>query len=276
MRKVCCLICLCLLLLSVSVPANAEGSAATEDSVTIPQEVLACLDADSVDTIFCVYLFGDQFARCTYEGFPRYGDIDSVLANTGPELQRCYFVKDKAGETTVYTYDGESLSRRLMGLGSWFGFHGEKAENIIQTIDAGIVVENIYYLWYYNWTAIYYKTNLGDYVYISGGYLMGLEPFLTLQEELYWLALKYENWRDMDNQPYQVKLSQLDIDWSAYDLDALDFDPQAPLQVEHNYKPGKFIAIGSFVLLIALIVGRFLIRGHWKYQEKKERMASRI
>ena len=264
MKKVCCLICFMLLLLSMTLPVGAKENAKIEDSLTIPEDVLACLDADTIDTVFCVYLFGDEFARCTYEGFVRYGDIDSILANTGPELQRCYFVKDKDGETTVYTYDGKSLSPKYMGLGSWFNFHGEKAESIIQTIDAGIVVENIYYLWYYNWTAIYYKTNLGDYVYVSGGYLMGREPFVALQEELYELSYKYRNWRDMDNRPYHVKLSQLGADLSPYDITSPDFDPQAPLHVEHNYKPGKFIAIGSVALLMALVVCRILIRGRRK------------
>ncbi len=270
MKKVCCLVCLILLLLAMALPVGAEEY--FEDSVTIPEEVLACLDMESVDTVFCVYVFGSQFVRCTYSGFVYYGDIDRMLANVAePELQRYYFVKDKAGETEVYAYDGMGLSKGYIGHGSWFERHGEKAASIIRKIDADIVVENIYYLWYHNWTAIYYKTNLGDYIYVSGGYLMAREPFLALQEELYELSVKYKDWRNLINEPYQVKLSEAQADLSPYDMDAPDFDPHAPLNVHRNYKPGKLITIGSLVLLVALVVGRFLIRGHRKYRAQKDK-----
>lgn len=279
-KKVCSLTCLILVLLSAVLPVGAEETANTEDSVTVPENVLACLNAQTIDTIFCVYNFGSQFVSCSYDGFVLYGDIDGMLANvTEPELQRYYFVKDKSGETTVYTYDGTSLSEeRYIGGSGWFDIHSEQAASIIQKIHAGVVVENIYYLWYPTWIAVYYRTNLGDYVYVMSGqkeYLMGLKPFLLMQEELYELGIKYKDWRDMDNQPYQIKLGEVRADLSPYDITSPDFDPHAPLEIK-KHAPGRLIAIGSFVLLLTLIVCRYWIRGHKKYREKKEKMAYRI
>lgn len=275
MKKVYCLICLILMFLSLVLPVGAEETAHAEDSVTISGEILSCLDMETVDTVFCVYDMNDRYA-----GFVTYGDIDSVLANTAePQLRIYYFVKNKQGETASYTYDGTRLSKTQYhsGWGSgWYGVHGEKAESVIKRIADDIVVENVYYLWYDSWSAVYYKTNLGDYVYVRAGkeYLMGLDQFLALQSELHDQWIKFKDWRDMDNMPAQIKISELRVDLSPYDITSPDFDPHAPFKT--NFKPGKFIAIGSLVLLIALIVGRFLIRGHRKYREKKERMAFRI
>lgn len=268
------LICLIFVLLSMALPVAAEES--HEDSNTIPEEVLACLDEENIDTIFCVYVFGSKSVRCSYKGFPRYGDIERVLANVGePELQRYYYVKDEAGETAIYTYDSEGLSEEYRNFG-WFSFHGEQAASIIQTIDAGIVVENIYYLQYPDWYAVYYKTNLGDYVYALDRYLMALEPFLALQEELYVISSKYWDYRDWTNEAYQVELSEVHADLSPYVINSPDFDPHAPLRVNQNFYPGKMITISTLALLVVLIVGRFLIRGHRKYRATKDKMAYRI
>lgn len=275
MKRVCSLICLLFLMLAMVLPVNAEETAKSEDSVTIPEDVLACLDIETVDTVFRVYDITDGYA-----GFVTYGDIDGVLANTTePQLRIYYFVKNKQGETASYTYDGTRLSKTQYhsGWGSgWYNVHSERAIAVIKQITEDIVVENIYYLWYENWSAVYYKTNLGDYVYVRAGkeYLMGLDQFLALQSELHDQWIKFKDWRDMDNMPAQIKISELRVDLSPYDITSPDFDPYAPLKT--NFKPGKFIAIGSFVLFIALVVGRFLIRGHGKYREKKERMSSRI
>lgn len=250
-----------------------------EDSVTIPEEILACLDGEDIDTIFCVYQFQTgQFLSYSYEDFAFHGDVDSILANsTEPKLRRYYYVTDKAGETAVYTYDGESLNQRSSQSDAWYRMYTEQAENTIRTIDAGIVVENFYYLSYPDWTAIYYKTNLGDYVYVlckSGEYLMARKPFLALQEELYELSVKYRDWRDMDNAPRQVKFTEIKADLSPYAVNSPDFDPHAPFKT--NLKPGKFIAISSFLLLIGLVVCRFVIRGHWKNRQTKRKVVHRF
>ena len=271
MKKVCSLICLVLVLLSIALPASAQEKAKTEDSVTISEDVLACLDMQNIDTVFCVYDFEDQFLRCYYEIFDTYGDIDGVLANfAGAVIQRYYFVKDKSGETHVYTYDGTSLSEGHNWGSGWFNTHSEEAESIIQQIDSGIVVEHIYYLVFYSWCAVCYKTNLGDYVYVSTGkeeYLMGKEPFMALQGELKDMAIKFQDWRNLSNEPYHIKLSELRVDLSPYDISSPDFDPHAPLRTD--FIPGKLIGIGFVVLLAALIVCRVLVRNRRKTRNEE-------
>lgn len=281
MKRVCSLICLLFLMLAMVLPVNAEETAKSEDSVTIPEDILACLDMETVDTVFRVYAFTDSFL-----GFATYDDIDGVLANAAEsQLQIYYFVQDKQREAASYTYDGAKLiqtGNQFGWMSDWFAIHNEQTETILEKVSADIAVENVYYLrysgWSDSWSAVYYKTNLGDYVYIRSeqkDYLMRVDQFVVMQNvmldryELIWDRLA-----GMLGPGIVVTPESAPVDLSPYDITSPDFDPHAPLKT--NFKPGKFIAIGSFVLFIALVVGRFLIRGHGKYREKKERMASRI
>ena len=274
MKKLCSVICLILVLMSMVLPVRAAETETVEDSVTIPEDVLACLDAENIESVFCVYVFQTgQFLSYRYEDFVRYGDVDSVLVNSAePKMRRYYFVKNKDGETGVYFYDGENWKQRSTESDDWYRAQVEQGKNAIQAIHAGIIVENLYYLVYPGWAAIYYKTNFGDYVYVlseSGEYLMAREPFLALQEELYELSVKFRDWRDMDNGPYQVKFEQIKADLSPYRITSPDFDPYAPLQTSNS--PGKWIAISAAVLLLVLMIGRLLIRSHEKYRITKHK-----
>ena len=274
MKKICSLICLVMVLLSMALPVAAEEC--HEDSVTISEDILACLDEETVDTVFRVYRFDDG-----YDSFVKYTDMDQVLANVKePELRCFYSVKNKKGEITLYTYD----RNRLVDTGyRWgaelFDLHGKKANDLIRMVDADIVVEQIYYMWHNaDMFAIYYETDLGDYVYVwmdEKEYLMALEPFLLLQEELDELLRKrsfaYNNWVGCPDEPWTRGLQ---VDLTPYDITSPDFNPHASLKT--NFKPGKFIAIGLPVLLVALIVGRFLIRGKWKYWVSKDNVIRRI
>ncbi len=282
MKKSASILCLIFMLWSMLLPVSAQETAKTEDSVTISDEILSCLDMETVDTIFRVYVFSHF-----YSDFVKYGDLDGVLANTSAsQFGTCYFVKTKGGETNSYTYDGIGLieSNRYSGRAAlWFDIHSEQAEEIIKKVSSDIVVENVFYLWFSgmddSWFAVYYKTNLGDYVYIPSeqkAYLMGLDQFIAMQNVIYdryaYMAIRKGPWtlgRDIVVTPESAP-----VDLSPYDITSPDFNPHAPLKT--NFKPGKFIAIGSFVLLLTLIVCRYLIRGHRKYREKKERMIYRF
>lgn len=274
-EKIGGLICLILMLLPMALPVSAEESAKAEDSVTIPEDILSCLDESEVDTVFRVYIINDSYSR-----FVTYGDIDGVLANT-PESQLgiYYFVKTKQGETNSYTYDGTDLVKTDYSpdWGSeWFAFHSEKTETIIKKVASDIVVKNVYYL-RSDGSCVYYKTNMGDYVYVlmdHKEYLMALEPFLSLQEELRDLLRKYSFRGAMIGCSPEPFTRGLQVDLSPYDITSPNFDPHAPLKT--TFKPGKFIAIGSFLLLIALVVGRFLIRGHRKNRATKHKLANQI
>lgn len=274
-KKVCGLICLSLMFLVMALPAGAEENANTEDSVTISEDILSCLDESEVDTVFRVYIINDSYNR-----FVTYGDIDGVLANT-PEsqLRIYYFVKTKQGETNSYTYDGTDLVK-IDYSPDWgrelFAFHSEKTETIIKKVASDIVVENVYYL-QYDGSCVYYKTNLGDYVYVfmdQKEYLMALEPFLLLQEELRDLLRKYSFRGQVVGCSPEPFTRGLQVDLSPYDITSPDFDPHAPLKT--TFKPGKFIAIGSLLLLIALVVCRYLIPGHRKNRATKDKLANQI
>ena len=274
MKKICSLVFLIFILLSMMLPVKAAEIETVEDSVTIPEEVLACLGAENIESVFCVYAFQTgQFLSYRYEDFVQYGDVDSVLANaTEPKLIRYYFVKDKDGETGLYFFDGENWKQRPSESDDWYRTQVEQGKNAIQEIHAGIIVDNLYYLVYPGWAAIYYKTNFGDYVYVlseSGEYLMAGEPFLALQEELYELSMKFRDWRNMDNGPYQVKFGQIKADLSPYRITSPDFDPHAPLRTSNS--PGKWITISAAVLLLVLLIGRLLTRSHEKYRVTKHK-----
>lgn len=276
MKKVCSLVCLVLLLLAMVMPVSAEEYC--EDSVTIPEEVLACLDEETVDDVFCVYRYRDD-----YTSFAQYGNMDSVLKNVAePELQRYYFVIHSQNETACYTYDGSCLIETGYTWGAeWFSLHGEKVERVIQKVAADIVVENTYYLWWSGLTAVYYETNFGDFVYVfteQKEYLMALDPFLSMQEELHDMRMKlYIAFAipTVGREPITVmRLLTAYADLSPYDITSPDFDPYALFKL--NLKPGKFIAIGLLVLLAVLLVGRYLIRGHRKYRAQKDKQRYRF
>lgn len=269
MKKVCSLICLSVLFLSMVLPACAEETINTEDSVTISEDVLSQLNASEEDTVLRIYDFGHN-----YDGFAAYDDIDEVITNpTASGLHSYYLVKDKQGEISAYTHDGGHLSETPYWGAGWFRVHGNRAQSVIKVISADIVVKHIYYLEYTMYSAVYYKTNLGDYVYVIAdeSYLMALDPFLALHNELRDQVFKLKDSYNLLGQSSEVKFSDLRVDLSPYDITSPDFDPHAPLKT--HFKPGKFIAIGSFALLVTLVVCRCLIRGHRKYRKKKERMA---
>lgn len=275
MKKLCSLLCLIPAALLLVLPVCAEETAPAEDSVTISENILSCLDESEVDTVFRVYDMNDGYA-----GFVKYGDIDGVIANTtAPQLRIFYFVKTKQGETSTYTYDGTELLKTGYhpDWGAWwFGAHSEKTETVIRKVASDIVVENVYYLWDDS-LCIYYKTNLGDYVYVfmdPKEYLMALDPFLSLQRELGDLLRKYSFMSEMVGCSHESWTRGLQVDLSPYDITSPHFDPRAPLKI--NSKPGKFIAIGSFVLLVVLIVCRLFIRNRRKNRITKEEMVNRI
>lgn len=273
-KKAGSFLCLLVAILAMPLLVTAEEIPEKEDSRTISQDILSCFDEETVDTVFRGYDI-----HYNYDLFSQYGDMDEALANLpAQQVKIYYFAKNKKGDTVCYTYDGSGLTDTGYTWGAlWSEFLDEKADALIQMVDANIVVENIYYFRYGNWYAIYYKTNLGDYVYFTpeeAEYLMGLAQFTALGSELKDLVTKYKVLSDMVGCSPMSLASQLHVDLSPYDITSPDFDPNAPFVT--LFKPGKFIAIGSAVLLVTLIVCRYLIRGHRKYREKKERMASRI
>lgn len=274
MKKAYSLICLLLLFLSMALPVKAE-EAAVEDSLTLPEEILASLDPQPGDTLFCVY-------TVSYEAMAEYANIDEIFANQSQlRLNRYYFVRESAGEIHYYLYDSGCLEKRdhVPGWGAaWFDLHDGKAEAVIKKVSSDIVVENIYYLRGGDWDGIYYKTDLGDYVYIAldeKEYVMALEPFRALMGELSDLLTKYSVLSGMVGCPaYEPLISRIREDLSPYDISSPAFDPHTPLKID--CRPGKFIAIGSFVLLVVLVVCRCLIRGRGKYRKTKARLVNQF
>ena len=97
---------------------------------------------------------------------------------------------------------------------------------------------------------------------------------MALQGELKDMAIKYQDWRNIINEPYHIKLGELHADLTPYDISSPDFDPDAPLKISHS--PGKVIDIGSIVLLAVLIVCRVCIRSRARVRRQEEACVPRI
>lgn len=293
MKKVCCLLCLSLMLMTMILPVSAKQKTNAEDSIVISEDVLASLNLEAGDTVLRVYQFDRDFQL---SGFPQYRNMDQVLAHADElSIRNYYFVTSPAGETKAYTHFGD----RVVGAeydpdkdSKWVDFHRNgRAEAIIKKVSANIVVENIYYLRYDSMAAVYYKTNLGEYVYFvfdshpahtepdaQGGeeYLMRLDRFLQLQEAIYY------HWSLGEDAHYVIPEARypaptpknLRIDLSVYEFASPDFDPDAAYTT--YYTPGKFIAIGSLVLLTALVICRILICNHRKRRKREDISVNRL
>ena len=293
MKKLSSLICLILAALLLVLHVCAEETAPVEDSVTISEEIRTSLNLEAGDTVLRIYQFDRDFRL---SGFPKYRNIDKVLAHAEElSIRGYFFVTDATGETKAYTHFGD----RLVGAdyvsekdSPWVDFHlNGRAEAIIKKVSADIVVENIYFLRYDHMAAVYYKTNLGEYVYFvfstrpastepdaqcKEEYLMRLDHFLQLQEAIYYHRFL---WQNAEYVIPEVRYpaptpKNLRVDLSVYEFASPDFAPDAAYTT--YYSPGKFIAIGSVVLLVGLIVCRLFIRNRRKNRITKEEMVNRI
>ena len=279
MKKCIALLCILCVLITFSAPVHAEENALpedtsnaagettfSEDSSRISEEILALLPVKSGDQVVRVYHLS------LMSGFDLYGSMDELL-NANDDLNYTY--------TTVYVIkssDGTYQDYKIRDgvcfpSGSDSNYHKIMDTylegSVIYDIDPDIIVENAYYLveiGYVRDDAIYYKTNLGDYVYLRTfereEYLFSLEAFLEYEAaKREWTKERYANGGISGGAPYEP-----DMDLSAYQIGSPNFDPDAPFPVpKDNESHGTLWLIGGIALAVVLAAAAtwfFLRRRH--------------
>lgn len=269
MRKTTAIICLLFMLVSIVLPVHAEEAVKTEDSLYIPEDTLSALPIKAGDTVIRAYRCND-FS----EHFVKYSSIDEVLAHASElHIHNFYIAKNTSDTITTYWYVDTKLTS-AQNEKDWgtdlMNLHlSNKPQTIIKLVSPDIVVENTYYLVSAYGFSVYYKTNLGEYVYFVfdgyegatyfdayeelfiGEYLLSLTQFLELQKV-------FNNcWNVISGDPLSARESTLTIDLSAYQIGSANFDPDAPFPALGE----KANDNGPTWLIVGIAVGVCLIGG---------------
>lgn len=160
MKKLIILLCILFSLSTLVSSARAENIEPQEDSTNISEETLALLPLEEGDQVVRVYVtyLAIVFAHCR--------SIDELWLSD-ISVSDYYVVTSADGTITVYVIKNGEI--RNLGPENWVHrimdiyLKGE----VIHLVHPDISVKSSYYLAGSSFTgqAIYYKTNLGDYVY---------------------------------------------------------------------------------------------------------------
>jgi hypothetical protein len=258
MKKV---IMLCLIL-ALTVPmlcasANAEEYADPKDARNVPPEIQQLADEANADVVFHRLYTPTLVMVCSQSD-----NMDEVLENmstsdyfaaTRTELW-CYEMVDGEPQLTKSFPYSNSLVMQMI------------TQEAIMGIAPDICIESVYYLstgFAGNGepSAIYYKTNLGEYVYyhIGNGIILNADRFLEYMHQ----------WRTYIEKTLDEKggfiggYPMMHTDLSAYDWRSPDFDPDAPLPIEKDEPepdfPWLIVGIGAAVLIAGAVVTAVIV-----------------
>lgn len=196
-----------------------ENMIVTEDSKIISDDVIDKLNAKDSDEVLKIYNVPITFA------FAEYQDIDSILMSQ-EVLEEYYAVKTD----DTYTYQieeyGVFVPINLNNLSTQAMQMCETGE-VTANIAADVIVYNTYYLSgesSHMGTAIYYKTNKGDYVYFNhssiGEYLFPIEAFCAYQRAILDEASQYPDRVGSASYSQVWDLSPYDFKSDSFNLDA--------------------------------------------------------
>ena len=286
MKRVYIFICLILMLLSTILPVNADDKEKAEDSLFISEESLSSLPISADEIVIRVYRCND-FS----DPFTKYSNIDDVLNHADALNIHSLFVTRNAtdGATTIYQYSNGVLEDLAVDAGNWaweimdYHFSGKPA-SIIKEVSTDIIVENTYYLAFGYGRAVYYKTNLGEYVCFiyegtdqpgrldvfedefAGEYLLSLENFLELMKTI---NNAFHSLGDIPMEEVPIigeqEKSSFDIDLSPYRIGSPNFDPNAPFpttqeNTDDASSPWLTVGICGGVCVIAGVTAFLIVR----------------
>ena len=257
MRKTIMGILVIILVFLLCVNGYATEYTDPKDSRNISPEVLERIALEDTELVFKCYVLHIESV------FTNYTNIDEILDKSygvryvQKEFSDPYlniFITDKNGKVIERAYTKNTdiviYQETLDEL--------QNAE-AIKAVSPDIVVQSVYYLWGENMrmgTAIYYKTNLGDYVYYRqhwlGEKLFPAEVFFA-----------YHSRNSIDGGAKKA------LDISVYDYRSPNFDPHAEFP---KSEPGlmTYLWVGGIAVVLVGEVAFFVIRAKRKKNEEFE------
>ena len=242
---------------------TAENRISEFSSSHIDADILGYFDVDSFDMVIKAYNMPIIFA------FTHYSTINEVLNSVYNDQKLYAIVSDNKVQVVYLSVEGGLPPVKAINpLHEWIDISAYLDDTIIKNVSPDIVVYNVYYLWGESnrqGSALYYETNMGDYVYYHKGakYLMPNNVFADYMKTLYAEMLEdAKNGKD----GYTIH------DWSKYKLNSPDFDPSVLLEnanvtpepVDNN--PGKpdntpwIIAASGAAVAVAAISAVLILR----------------
>ena len=264
MKKVLVLFCICFMMISTFSPVCVSSASSVDYSQHISDEILAQLPLKEGDLVIPVYI--SAFAV----DFGYYHNIDELIDRYAEKYEEAmiYVVLSQDGNRECYTlYEGEYVKRPSDSNSIYYCHLNTFLEGeVLKEIDPDIQVE---YAYLFNGIAdhygiaIYYQTDLGDYVFYAattGTYLMSAEAFFAVQKEIHDYYLSF-------NGIVPVGSAEMDeMDLSAYQIGSPNFNPNAPFPgSEDNKTGGNVWLIGGITLAVVLTAAAawfFLRRRH--------------
>ena len=227
-KTVTLLLVLCCLVNILSLNISATEELDPDDSRNIPNEIAEVFTDKDAGMITKCYVLPIALS------FENYATIEGILESVDP--YHAIYVQDNGGDFEVLaTYPDTNgymqIDQPLYHITE--SLQEMKTGEAIKAVSKDVVIESVYFLYEgdsYSSSAIYYRTNLGDYVYFngygSGERLFSAEVFWAYMKatRMVWQATKKSDSVVMGSWPnYDI------CDLSAYDFRSPDFDPDKPL-----------------------------------------------
>lgn len=237
------------------------------DSRNVPENLVNLANPDEGNILFRYYNIPLRFA------FTNFNSIEAILENATENSIPLYALETSGGQRVVFKTQDNGISYEALydenDQGEWASpsFQEHRTGEAIRTVSSDVIIESIYYLKGENskmGTAIYYKTNLGDYVFFSRSsideYLFSAEAFFEYQRALYAESIQQGD-----------KLGGLDYsrwDLSSYDYRSDNFDPHAPFPIStepgQNTSPYFWIGIAAGAVVLTAIAAFFIVKAKRK------------
>ena len=254
-RNLCIVLAILIVLFAPSV-ASAEETAPVEDSTYVSEEIRDLLGVPEDATVTRMY------NTLIISDFNKTNTIEDVLAS--PKIQILYYVETLDGTVKeLLLTDGvvTDVNQSQFTVVDSEAMQVYKSGSVLDLLGEDVVVQNVYYLTGYishTGTAIYYRTNKGDYVYYrwhklgefgeAGELFLTAENFGKLMDEIYAEMLKHSG---MDGGPDLSKIWDL----SSFRIDSPTFNLHAPwtgVSNNVNEQPGD-ASIWIRVVVIAVL-----------------------
>lgn len=234
-------------------------------SSNIDETVLKALDLNPTDKIVKLYNMSIVVA------FSKYDTIGAVMDSEFVD-QIFYVVLSDGGELEVYIVrNGSSpvkaIEENLVEESDLLTYY---SDNAIKKISEDIEVYNVYYLWarpYYEGIALYYETNMGDYVYWNGTEagecLMPSVVFVdymrTLYHEMFAPSLSVKG-SSNGGSTYNI---------ANYKINSSEFNPHILPVALNDEESKQEVAIIVVCALVAVVtVGVVCLKQKYKHKKK--------